>query len=274
VRLGCSSVTFAPQSAEDSLRRIADLGFTVVDLGAVPRWCDHVQLADPPRGQIQRLESLVGQYRFEVAGLQSVPWYPDSIDDAEELRRRYTVAADVAQAIGARGWLVDPGLGDDADRTRGLDRFKRTITMAAELAEIRGLRLGVEAPNYGTLAETLPQTLELIESADLPHLGIDLDTSHVLNCGSSTAEVLDAIGDRIIHVALRDGYRDGVSCTPGEGDFDFAEFFQLLARTSYVGDATIELIPSSAGASADDRADAAVRARNYLEPLLILPGMP
>lgn len=272
VRIGCSTITFSSRPVEEALQRIADLGFDVIDLAAVPSFIDHVQLIDPPAGHADRLAALVDRHGFEVAALQSVPWLPDALDHPAELRRRYTVAADVAQAVGARAWIVDAGKAhqgaDESARAAGLDRFTRTITMAAELAEARGLRLGVEAPHIGTLAQTLPETLELLDVADLPRLGVDLDTSHLLSSGAATADVLDALGPRVVHVALRDGRRDGPFCTPGDGDFDFGEFFRLLDGTGYTGDATLELEPARPDASAEDRATEAERARRYLAPLL------
>ena len=275
MRIGCSTITFGPQTTEEALQRIADLGFAVIDVAAVPQFFEHVQLIDPPAGEVERVAKLVRGHGFDVAGLQSVPWIPDAIDDLDELRRRYTVAADVAEAVGARAWVVDannPGSGDEAGRAKGLDRFKRTISMAAELAEDRGLTLGIEAPHRGTLAQTLPEVVALLEASDLPQLGIDLDTSHVLNSGSSAAEFLDVIGDRIVHVALRDGKLGGAFCTPGDGDFDFGEFFRLLAECPYDGDVTLELEPVQHDATADDRAREARRARDYLQPLLSEAG--
>lgn len=272
MRIGCSTITFGPQSTEEALERIAELGFTVIDVAAVPSVFEHVQLISPPPGEVERVARLVHSYGFEVAGLQSVPCLPDAIDDQDELRRRYRIAADVAYAVGARAWIVDanrPDTNDSTGRTRGMDRFKRTIAMAAELAEERGLLLGVEAPHGGTLAETLPQVLELLEASDIPQLGIDLDTSHVLNVGASTADVLDAVGDRIVHVALRDGENGGRFCTPGDGDFDFAELFSLLMAIGYNGDAILELEPVAPDASVDIRAHEAARARDYLVPLML-----
>jgi sugar phosphate isomerase/epimerase len=276
MRIGCSTITFGPQSTEEALQRIADLGFAVIDVAAVPRFFEHVQLIDPPAGEVERVAKLVSGHGFEVSGLQSVPWIPDALDDQDELRRRYTVAADVASAVGARAWIVDannPGKGDDAGRRHGEDRFKRTIAMAAELAAARGLRLGIEAPHRGTLAQTLDEVVTLLDLSGVPDLGIDLDTSHVLNCGASSADVLDAIGGRIIHLALRDGVRGGEFCTPGDGEFDFGEFFTLLAALGYQGDATLELEPVKADATADDRAAEAVRARDYLQPLVERAGL-
>lgn len=276
MRIGCSTITFGPLATEDALERIHRLGFAVVDIAAVPGVFNHVEIIRRPVGEVERIAKLVHDRGFEVAGLQSVPWHPDAIDDPDELKRRCTMAADVAKAIGASAWIVDanrPDADGHAGRLKGLNRFKRTISMASELAEERGLRLGVEAPHRGTLAETLPQVVELLEAADIPNLGIDLDTSHMLNAEASTAEILDVLGKRVIHLALRDGYRGGAFCTPGDGDFDFAEFLSLLAAAGYSGDATLELEPTREDASADDRANEAVRARDYLLPLAAAAGL-
>ncbi|WP_158564176.1 sugar phosphate isomerase/epimerase family protein [Jiangella anatolica] len=275
MRIGCSTITFGPQSIEEAFERIADLGFRVIDLSAVPGVFDHVNLIDPPAEEIGRIASLVDRYGFEVAGLLSVPWIPDALDDAVELRRRYTFAADVAKAVGARAWVVDgnrPDTPDASGRAKGLERFRRTITMAADLAHERGIAIAIEAPHGGTLAETLPEAIELLEVADIPELGIDFDTSHVLNSGATTSEMLDAIGDRVIHVALRDARVGGHACTPGDGDVDFAELFRLLITTGYNGDVLLELEPAAEDASAEERGREAVRARGYLEPLLVAAG--
>ncbi|WP_020673066.1 sugar phosphate isomerase/epimerase family protein [Amycolatopsis nigrescens] len=271
MRIGCSTITFGPQGTEEAFDRIAELGFTVVDLAAVPGLFDHVRLVDPPPGELERVANSVRAHGFSVAGLQSVPGRLRTTDDPAELRRRYTLAADAAQAVGASAWVVDAGSPDpdgDAGRARGMDRFKAATSLAAELADQRGLRLGVEAPHHGTLAETLPEVLELLEQADLPQLGVDLDTSHLLASGASTGEILDAVGSRVCHVALRDAERGGGFCTPGDGDFDFAEFFTLLAEADYDGDVTLELEPARPDASADDRAREALRARRHLAPLV------
>jgi sugar phosphate isomerase/epimerase len=269
MRLGCSTITFGPQPLEEALARIADLDFTVIDLAAVRGVFDHVRL-DSGADEVTRVGRLVSRYGFEVAGLQTVPWVPDAIDDYAELHRRYTVAADIAQMVGARAWVVDANRSDpgESGRATALDRFKRTITMAAELAWERGLRLGIEAPHRGTLAETISDAVALLDLADLPQLGIDFDTSHALNASASTVAALDALGPRIIHVAIRDARRGGGFCTPGDGDFDFAEFFRLLPATGYVGDVTLELEPAEPTVSADERAREAVRARDHVLPLL------
>ncbi|HJQ46579.1 MAG TPA: sugar phosphate isomerase/epimerase [Amycolatopsis sp.] len=255
---------------EEALEHIAELDFTVIDLSAVPALFNHVDLVTRDPGQVSRIASLVRDFGFEVAGVQSVPWHPDAIDDFDELTHRYTVAADVAQAVGAKAWIVDGNRPEpeNGGHARAIDRFKRSISLAAELASARDLRLGIETPHRGTLAETLDQVVELLDASDIPNLGVDLDTSHMLNSGSSSVDIVEAVGQRIVHIALRDSHLDGTFCTPGEGNFDFAEFFKLVKSTGYQGDMTLELEPVDRNSSATERANEAARARQYLEPMI------
>ena len=41
-RLGCSTISFRHQPLPEALATIAGLGFTEIDLGALPGVCDHV----------------------------------------------------------------------------------------------------------------------------------------------------------------------------------------------------------------------------------------
>jgi sugar phosphate isomerase/epimerase len=274
MRIGCSTITFRNDSLERALDRIATLGMRVIDLGAVPGWCDHVSLTAPALRNAQQLAELVKRYGLEVAAVQAVPWHPDAIDDAAEIHQRYVAAVEAARAVNAGALLVDPGMGSDVGRAKGIDRFKRTIAIAAELALESGVRLAIEAPNHGTLAETLPQTLELLEQAAIPDLGVDLDTRHLLASDASSSDVLDALADRIVHVACRDGVRGAPeSCTPGDGQFDFAEFFHLLRAAGYEEAITLELIPSNADMHPDDRTRETARARDYIETLIAEAGL-
>jgi sugar phosphate isomerase/epimerase len=271
VRLGCSTISLRTSVLDDACGLIAAAGFTVVDLGAVPTWCDHVNLLNGSPEQLERIRTTVERHAFRVAGIQAVPRIPDATDDLAELRRRHEVALDAAIATGSM-LLVDPGTGIDCGRAAGLSRFARTIEMIAELARDRGVGLAIEAPNHGTLASTLDETLSLLELIDMPDLGIDLDTFHVFNCGSAAEDVVTALGDRIVHVACRDGRGDGTNHTPGDGDFDFGDFFSQLARIDYSGDVTLELIPDHEQSPAE-RSAHVVRARDWVEPMLNSSGL-
>lgn len=271
MRIGCSSVTLRAEPVDVALERIAAAGFTLTELAAIPVFAPHVDLVDRPDGQGERLAARCRELGLDVAGVNSVAWYPDALDDPDELRRRYTLCADVAVAVGAPVWVIDAGkpegTGAAATRAEAVDRWKRTAAMAAELADERGLRLAVEAPHRNTLAETVPAAVELAAAAGVPGLGFDYDTSHIFNSGSSVAESLELVGDRILHIALRDANREGTFCAPGDGEFDFAALVAGLAARRYDGDLVLEL-ETPGGLTAEQIMEEAVRARSVMEQLL------
>jgi sugar phosphate isomerase/epimerase len=101
----------------------------------------------------------------ETPEIQAVPRVPNARDDLAELRRRHVVAS--AAAGGEAALLADSATGIDCGRAAGLSRFTRTIEMIAELARDRGVGPAIEAPNHGTLASTLDETLSLLELVDM-----------------------------------------------------------------------------------------------------------
>src|SRR4051794_26413326 len=96
MRVACSTISFGSMPVGEALDRIAGAGFTLIDLAAVPRFFPHVDVISGAADQGGELAKQLAHYGLEVFGLQSVPWIPDALDDPDELRRRYTVAADVA----------------------------------------------------------------------------------------------------------------------------------------------------------------------------------
>lgn len=272
MRIGCSTISFGPLPVQEALSRIADLGFSLVDIAAVPKIFEHILLVDPPEAQIDTIAAVLHERAMQLVAVPTVAWIPDALDDPDELRRRYSIAADAAAALRAKVWVVDAGQ-SSGGREKGLQRWRRTIDMAAELAAARGLRLAVEAPHAGTLATTLPEAIELLELADNPDLGVDYDTSHVHNGGASIAESIAALGPRIAHVALRDVVEAHHYAPPGEGVYDFRELLGALDRAGWDGDLMLELEPPEAESGADRRSDAAGRGKRHVEGLLAEMGL-
>src|SRR3954447_21245009 len=100
MRIACSTICFGNAAVDDALEHIADSGFDLIDLAAVPLIFPHVQLTDdPPADQPERLAKRLAELGLAVNGVNSVPWIPDALDDPQELRRRYTICADVAAAV-------------------------------------------------------------------------------------------------------------------------------------------------------------------------------
>ena len=152
-------------------------------------------------------------------------------------------------------------------RKGAIDRWVRMVHLAVAAAKSQGVQVAVESPHRGSLAETLPETQELLAAAALPDLGIDYDTSHIYNSGASVQESLDVLGERIVHVALRDAMADGQFATPGDGKYDFSALFAGLRALDYKGDVVLELEPPE-DLPVEAKMAETRRARDYIESLL------
>jgi sugar phosphate isomerase/epimerase len=270
MRVGCSTVSFAPFPLERAVATIAELGFGSLDVAAIPTFAEHIRGADPGVDQPARLTALVTGLGLTVEAVPSIVWFPDALDDPEELRRRGTVVADSAAALGASSWIVDAGHPGDGDVRAGLDRLTGTLAIYGDLARERGLRLAVEAPHVGTLAEhheQIPAVLAAATAAGV-EIGLDLDTGHVHDSGITPTEYMAAYGARVAHVAFRDTSAGAGTHVPlGEGDIDFALWLRLLRDNGFTGDVMLELDPGQ-DATPEERIAAVRHGRDVVEKLL------
>jgi sugar phosphate isomerase/epimerase len=135
------------------------------------------------------------------------------------------------------------GPGDDRDTVvAGL----RTL---GEEAQRAGVRVGVEPINRvggenWTMITTIGEAVRLVEEADHPALGLQVDTWHIWN----TPDVVDEIerhGDRFVGVHVADwrestrGWADRV--LPGEGSADLPVLLGALERTGWNGFYDLEI---------------------------------
>jgi sugar phosphate isomerase/epimerase len=268
MHIGCSTMCYGNAPADLALRSVRQAGFTSIDLAAIRGIAPHVDVVGRPAGQAGTLAGLMARNGITVDALICVAWFPDALEDFAELGRRYEELAAVGRAVGARTLIVDANTRQpDEDRAHALDRFKRSTDLLAGIADRHGIGVAVEVPHAYTLALDLEQSLEVLEFADNPALGVDYDTSHIFNSGTTIAQSVAALGDRIVHVALRDVLGPDRYGAPGDGQFDFAELFEALDGVGYDGPLTLELEPHD-DIPIDDRVADAVRGREYVAGLL------
>jgi sugar phosphate isomerase/epimerase len=141
--------------------------------------------------------------------------------------------------------LTGPAGDRDEDEARQLviDGLRR-IAAAADNA---GVRLGLEPIHASerdglTLVTTIPETLDLLQEAGLPDVGIMVDLWHV----GDTPEVehrLAEIVDRITGVHVADRYADGRGdrALPGEQGWRTAELMRALEDAGWRGAWDVEI---------------------------------
>jgi sugar phosphate isomerase/epimerase len=127
--------------------------------------------------------------------------------------------------------------------------YTRRLTAVAEVLRRHNVRLGLEflGPQYfrtrnpNVFIYTLPDTVALAEQAG-PNVGAVLDIWHWYHSGGTTAEIVAAGKDRIVHVHMSDAkpmpadeVRDNMRLMPGEGGIDTTAFLQTLRKIGYTG---------------------------------------
>jgi L-ribulose-5-phosphate 3-epimerase len=207
---------------ESLCRDIRALGFDTVDVWGAhlnPDWAtdEHLGLA---RAALDRNELAVSTYATWVGP-----------PNAER-------ACDLATGLGTD--LIGAGFSGDRDRIAAVLRG-------------RGLRLGIE--NHPE--ERTPQdVLERIgDAGDV--LGATVDTGWWGTQGFDPVRAIEALGDRILHVHLKDVRAVGEpheTCRWGEGIVDVEGCVRALQRIGYAGALSVEHEPEMSDPTEDVRA--------------------
>ena len=266
-QLGCSTLTFRMLDRATALDWIAADGFKTIDLGVIAKFCPHVDPTKTTRDDHKRIADEIGERGLRVSSCNA--WSLTALNRPEgpdEELAWLRASLQLAAALGCYAVSMQPGRKAEtewlaqarfvANHTNELGKFARDL----------GIRLAVEAPHKGTLAETFTQALEFLDMVDPDLVGVALDTSHIHNGGSTLAKAVAAYGDRVCHVHVRD-FKDGsILTTPGDGECDFGGFFKAMRARGYTGDFNLELEyrDSTAGYNREQLQ----RAAEHLRPLL------
>lgn len=244
-RLSCSTIAFRHEPLPTALAAIASLGFTHVDIGALPGYCPHFDFHSASIAEEQAFvrEVLRSGLRLHTFTTDLGPVNEETCDS--ELAYRAGVRAlRIARELGARG--VNIGCGRHRDRSLhplhdDISRMARLFSRLADLAASSGLLLMVEAPHKGNLLRTPDEALELIRVAAHPGLSLILDVNHHHAAGWSPAlsvAALGSLGIGLVH--LRDACGRENRYPLGAGEIDFTELSDALRANGYTGRCSLE----------------------------------
>ena len=242
-RLGCSTITFRHQTLYDALESIAVSGLKKVDIACIPGFCDHVNPLDRSERETRELESLIRSLDLTVSTLNVSAGGLNT--DRKDFAFRYTRAAiDLADRLGCYAITIptgkkvaDPELWEEHVKVATL-----SIQELADYATSRGVKLTLEAPHTGTLAENVSQTANYFYRLNDPRVACTFDTSHVARGNPvPVARCISTIGAEIGHVHLRDCIGENNHLTPGRGSIDFLATMRELDKVGYTRDLIFEL---------------------------------
>lgn len=244
-RLGCSTISFRHQELPDALATIAGLGFTEIDLGALPGVCDHVPyvldadaVADVA-GTVADSGLTVRSINGDIGDLNATL---TTRQQSERSRHLDTLIA-LAAATGAQA-LVLPcgGLAHDPLRSLelDLDLVAEELIAAAHVAAGRRVELWTESLHFHRLCFDVERAQALTDRFGA-EVGIVMDFSHIVASGGDPEDFVSRFGPRIAHVHIRDAVPGNINLSVGNGAVDFGGGLKALADAGYAGHFSLEL---------------------------------
>lgn len=158
-------------------------------------------------------------------------------------------AAEFAAAIGCPRFLGILPPSSQTPKAELRKILKNRLTAVSEILSRHNARLGLEflGPLHFRKAQPyefiwrMDEALEFAKECG-PGIGLLLDVWHWYHAGATTADILAAGKERIVHVHLSDcpkmppeQVRDNQRVLPGEGVIPLVPFFQALKEIGYTG---------------------------------------
>lgn len=270
-RVICSTISFRRLPLEAALRQIADLGFSAIDLGALPGVCDHVpyeltaaavgEVASTLRGSGLAVRSI----NADIGDLNQ----PLDTEGRAARDRHLEQLLDLAVQIEAPAIVLPCGSQGHApirELAADIRLVADELRHAARIAATRGVAIWVESQHSGRLCFNLERAGQLVDALLGSGVRSVLDVSHVVASGDDPLAWIDLLATEIAHVHIRDARRGDIHLSPGNGDVDFPAAIAALTAAGYGGDFSLEL--ETADVTDAERPAAAVRAGRFLSSLL------
>lgn len=274
MKLAFSSNAYMQFSIEETIRRIAEIGYRGIELLADVPHAWPAGLLPERRDAIRRcleehsltISNINAFMMNAVADPRQPYWHPGWTDPDPHyraIRREHTKRSlQLAKDLDAPHITTEPGglLTPEQTWDEGADIFYKEIMPCVELAEDLGVGLLIE-PEPELLIERFDQYLTFVERIDSPIVGLNFDIGHAYCVSEDPPEWVPRMQTHTVHYHFEDiaDTRVHAHLIPGHGAIDFAATVEAIQATGYDGWLTVELYPYI------DNPDAAAReARDYL----------
>ncbi len=114
-----------------------------------------------------------------------------------------------------------------------------SFDLLEELVEEFDIKVAIHNHGPGARYDSVEDTLEAVEGRH-PHIGACLDTGHAIRSGENPHEVVEALGDRVHMLHLKDWEIDGPETIVGEGDLDLEALASALDAVGFEGPINLE----------------------------------
>src|SRR5260370_6456016 len=171
---------------------------------------------------------------------------PDAVlqRNLDRIERKF----DLMEKLGAPMLLLCSNVATAVDGDRG--RAVAQLSELAERAAARNLRIGYEALAWGKYIRHYADAWAIVQAVDHPHLGLVLDSFHILSLGDDPTGIADIPGEKIFFLQLADAPRLAMDvlqwsrhyrCFPGQGQLDLTRFLDQVLLACYSGPLSLEI---------------------------------
>ncbi len=281
MKLAYSSNAYMRFSVEETIRRIAALGYAGLELLADVPHAWPAGLLDDRKQAIRdaladnnlAISNINGFMMNAVADPRQPYWHPSWIEpdpNYRAIRREHTKRALVlARELGAPSIQTEPGgpLPQDHSWQDAAGVFYEEFMPCVEVAEEQEVDLLIE-PEPGLLIETFEQYLEFTARVDSPRVGLNFDIGHAYCMGQDPENWIEKMASHTRHYHIEDiaASRVHAHLIPGRGAIDFRATLNRIAATGYDGWITVELYPYL-----DDPDEAGREAKDFLASIIQTP---
>ena len=284
MKLAFSSNAYMHFSIEDTIAKIAELGYSGIEILAdvphawpaflLPERKESIQAA---LSRHDLTVSNINAFMMNAVGDPRQPyWHPGWTDPDPHyraIRREHTKRAlTLADEIGAPNITTEPGglLTDQQTWASGSDLFYDEIMPCVELAEKLEVLLLIE-PEPELMIEKFDQYTSFADRVGSPWIGLNFDIGHAYCVNEDPQDWVEKMAAHTKHYHFEDiaATRVHKHLIPGRGAIDFDATLRAIEQTAYEGWVTVELYPYI-----DNPDEAAREARSYLTAAMERLGIP
>ena len=239
-KLGISSSCYYPLVTEQSFEKICLSGVT----------CAEIFFNSPgelEKTYIRELTAMQQAYGVEVVSVHPFMSFAEDFYLFSSYERRFTDILplyerffEVCQALGADIFVIHgakwPGsVGDALYCERFARLMERGKAYGVKVCQENVVRYRSESADY----------LKMMRQTIGEDFGVVLDVKQARRAKITPYDIIEAVGDCVKHVHISD-YRTENDCVPpGQGKFDFPEFFRTMRGIGYEGAYMIEVYQHS-----------------------------
>jgi sugar phosphate isomerase/epimerase len=264
IKLAFSTNAFKRYSLEDSIREIAKVGYSGVEI-----LCDipHAYAPSFKDDQVRSLKKTLALSNMQISNLNAFTLYaigdtyhPSWIEDSREMRIEHTIECiRLAKRIGAKHLSTEPGgpvvapplpsSSQQQQQYQDISRLEKMfldgLTRVARMAEEEDIKVLIE-PEPGLLIENSRQFKNFVTKINnSKYIRLNFDISHFYCVNEDPAKVVYELSDYIEHFHLADIAHTRIHnhLIPGKGSIDFRSVFDAMDDIGYRGFVTVELYP-------------------------------